>query len=290
MQKPTPSPLKISTITATAKLDVQVDLDVFFDRLEVWDTNGTDGTNSANNYFEYAEFGAKKGEARCKPEAGLLGKSKLTRNKNGVPRRGAKEKKRFDNQVTVVVRYDGGAQKANAKVFRNGHIQITGLKTVEGGKHVVGILQNALQRMAFVDHPITCHDFKIRLINSDFRIGFEVRRDVLKRLMAHSYGVLCSFEPCIYPGCKIEYWYNNGNRDRDGRCKCMKKCMGKGIGDGDGSCKKVTIAVFHSGSVIITGGQSKEQIDEAYAFICRSLMDNYDDVRKIKSTVPIFLV
>jgi TATA-box binding protein (TBP) (component of TFIID and TFIIIB) len=44
-------------------------------------------------------------------------------------------------------------------------------------------------------------------------------------------------------------------------------CTGKGNGCGDGDCKKVTIAVFKSGKVIITGGQNKDQIIESYRFI-----------------------
>ena len=44
-------------------------------------------------------------------------------------------------------------------------------------------------------------------------------------------------------------------------------CNGKGNGCGDGDCKKVTIAVFMSGKVIITGGQNKDQINESYRFI-----------------------
>ena len=288
-----PSPLKISTITATAKLDVRVDLDAFFESCHVLapGTQNTDG-------IEYAEYGGKKGDVRCKPPCnteqtdGTLTststststRSTLTRNKNGAPRRGAKEKKRFDNQVTVIVRYDGGRQKANAKVFRNGHIQITGLKTVEGGKTVVGVVTDALRRAGI--EVSECSEYRIRLINSDFRAGFEVRRDVLQNLVAHRYGVPCTFEPCIYPGCKIQYWYNECNTSHEGRCSCIGKCIGKGSGQGDGHCKKVTIAVFHSGSVIITGGQSKEQIDAAYGFICDVLRKNYKDVKKPKPMLP----
>jgi TATA-box binding protein (TBP) (component of TFIID and TFIIIB) len=47
----------------------------------------------------------------------------------------------------------------------------------------------------------------------------------------------------------------------------------------------VTIAVFQSGCIIITGGQSIEQVDEAYAFIRRVLSDNIEHVRKKKVIV-----
>ena len=44
-------------------------------------------------------------------------------------------------------------------------------------------------------------------------------------------------------------------------------CNGKGRADGDGNCKKVTIAVFKSGKIIITGGQNTKQLESAYYFI-----------------------
>ena len=48
-----------------------------------------------------------------------------------------------------------------------------------------------------------------------------------------------------------------------------------GGGNGDGDCKKVTIAVFKSGKIIITGGQNKGQLETSYRFI-----KNFIDERK----------
>ena len=50
-------------------------------------------------------------------------------------------------------------------------------------------------------------------------------------------------------------------------------CNGKGNACGDGDCKKVTIAIFKSGKVIITGGQNKSQINESYRFISNFILD-----------------
>tara|TARA_A100001015_G_C14800982_1_gene636944 strand:+ start:209 stop:412 length:204 start_codon:yes stop_codon:yes gene_type:complete len=52
-------------------------------------------------------------------------------------------------------------------------------------------------------------------------------------------------------------------------------CNGKGRANGDGDCKKVTIAVFKSGKAIITGGQNKQQLETCYQFIT-----NFIDERK----------
>ena len=64
----------------------------------------------------------------------------------------------------------------------------------------------------------------------------------------------------------LMYYWNKDYHDYPikGKCYCTKKCTGKGNGEGDGNCKKVTTAVFQSGSVLITGGRSMEQ--EMYRF------------------------
>ena len=78
-------------------------------------------------------------------------------------------------------------------------------------------------------------------------------------------GIYSSYEPCIYPGVNIKYFINTNNWD--GICCCENRCDGKGRADGDGDCKKVTIAVFKSGKIIITGAQNTDQLETAYYFI-----------------------
>ena len=87
-----------------------------------------------------------------------------------------------------------------------------------------------------------------------------------------------TYETCIYPGVNIKYYINTNNCD--GICKCTSICNGKGNGCGDGNCKKVTIAVFKSGKVIITGGQNQEQITESDRFIT-NFIENKKDYLKL---------
>ena len=67
------------------------------------------------------------------------------------------------------------------------------------------------------------------------------------------------------PGVNIKYFINENISN--GICNCSLLCDGKGRADGDGECKKVTVAVFKSGKTIITGGQNRNQLVEAYNFI-----------------------
>jgi TATA-box binding protein (TBP) (component of TFIID and TFIIIB) len=47
-----------------------------------------------------------------------------------------------------------------------------------------------------------------------------------------------------------------------------------------GSCKKVTGALFESGSILITGGITFEQVDDTYQYICSILKQHKDAIKK----------
>jgi TATA-box binding protein (TBP) (component of TFIID and TFIIIB) len=115
-------------------------------------------------------------------------------------------------------------------------------------------------------------NYAVRLINSDFKVNFEIRLDYLYRLITTKYDIVCSYEPCIYPGAKVEYYYPN-----DGRCVCEGLCNGKSP-----TCKKITIAIFQSGCIIITGANCIDHIKVAYKFICDVLETNMATVRRCR--------
>ena len=71
-----------------------------------------------------------------------------------------------------------------------------------------------------------------------------------------------------------------------GKCPCPKKCIGKGTGEDIGQCKKITIFVFQSGSIMITGARCIEQIYSGYHFI-NSIFEKYKDILEVK--VPDFI-
>ena len=152
----------------------------------------------------------------------------------------------------------------NVKLFNNGNIQITGLKKTEQGKNLVNELIEYFQDFGVFTKEVDIIDEKLVLINSDFDMKFEINRERLHNEIINA-GIYSSYEPCIYPGVNIKYFINTNNWD--GICCCENRCDGKGRADGDGDCKKVTIAVFKSGKIIITGAQNTDQLETAYYFI-----------------------
>ena len=89
------------------------------------------------------------------------------------------------------------------------------------------------------------------------------------------------YSPDIYSGVKIYFFCNNKNKIQDGICRCSEKCYSKKKNSKDDGCKRVTIAVFQSGKIIITGANKISQTKEAYNIINKIIADNYYELRRV---------
>lgn len=272
---------RISTITATASLNTEINLDLLYQSLKPICEQGTN-LLPEDEGIVYIEFGKKKVETIYK---GISTSRSLNNDSNN------NKIKRFDNQVTIVYRanINGIKSMMNTKIFKNGNIQMTGIRDIDQGRQMVdnianmirNIYNNGEKNVVLNINTLVPDKYMLRLINSDFKIGYEIRREKLYNILCDTYMSCCSYEPCIYPAVKIKYYYNQDNARCDGNCYCSKKCIiGKSTGCGDTMCKKVTIAVFQSGCIIITGGQNILQVNEAYRFINRVLLENNDQVKR----------
>ena len=229
--------LRISTITSILQISSDIDLKKIYDSVPI------------TKYIPFIEYGAEnlpKGFSK-----------KMLRKK-----RKKTKKKIFYNQATLHVVHDNKIM--NVKLFNNGKIQITGLKKEDQGIILIQNLIQYFQNISIFDKEVSIVDHKLVLINSDFDIGFEINREILHQEIIDS-GIYSSYEPCNYPGVNIKYFINQNQFD--GICCCESLCNGKGRAEGDGKCKKVSIAVFKSGKIIITGGQNIDQLETSYRFI-----------------------
>lgn len=237
--------LRVSTITSILKISTDIDLKKIYKSVPI------------TKYITFIEYGSGN------PPRGFSKKLlKKTRKKT--------KKKIFYNQATIHVFHDNKIM--NVKLFNNGKIQITGLKGIDQAPVLINNLIEYFKALAIFDDDTSLVSHKLVLINSDFDLGYSINREVLHTEIIDA-GLYSSYEPCIYPGVNIKYFMNTNQFD--GICCCENMCNGKGRACGDGDCKKVTIAVFTSGKVIITGGQNIEQLETAYRFI-----KNFIDERK----------
>ncbi|ARF09397.1 TATA box binding protein [Indivirus ILV1] len=250
-----PDDLNISTMTITCNLDTLIDIQNV-------------GKYMALAYGQVVcvKYGPNNSIVRSLIK---LKKKKKTTKKN---------RKNFYNQATVIIDVDSN-RRVNIKVFKNGAIQMTGCKSYENFTTSMKILCDALKRKKAVYDKISkkiipknfisnydkvnvdnIYNVRIRMINSDFDIGFLVNRKKLHEILTTK-GVKNTFEPSIHAGTIIKYNYD----DKD----------------------IISIFVFESGSIIITGAKKREHLVEAYKYITTQLYENYDKI--VKTDVNDFL-
>ena len=207
--------------------------------------------------------------------------SSQNREQGGRDQGASKKRLYFNNQVTVVLQCPIRKNLINVKVFHNGGIQMTGVKTIEQGQQAQQNVVNMIRGMIEEGYEIAdktllrCQSFRVCLINSDHRLGFEIRRDKFMDILASQYPHLrCNFEPCKYPGVVIHFPCQPDNDNEELTKGC---CKG---GPGPGS-KIVTIIIFRSGCVIITGAKTYEQLEAAYTTLNNIVYTHRSEIERI---------
>jgi len=268
------SNLRVSTITTTAQLGTKINLESIFNQVPIlpyWDLN--DGVLKM-------EFSGKT-KGTCFKD--IMLKPKVTKTS-------------FFNQATIIVRREISPcnwKEINVKLFRNGGIQMTGIRSIDMSAETLRWLNAYLTTTCaaepiFADVP-NIYKEQIQLINTDFSIGAKVRRDVLHSILSDTYGLNSSYESAIYQGVKTKYFYN-AKRPADARlgiCPCPRLCKGTGDGSEIGQCKKITISPFQTGNGIITGARDMAQINEAYEFIKGVFTTHADDILRKIYVLPV---
>lgn len=203
--------------------------------------------------------------------------------------------KTFFNQSTIVVRKATNLEnlqfkEVNIKLFANGGVQMTGVPAEDFAKTTLEWLIEELLKVPvnfFGDKP-KLDKFKVQLINSDYSIACQVKRDILHNILTRQYGLFSTFEGTIYQGVNTKYYYNDAHPDpsRPGICLCNKRCRGQGSGSGPGQCKRITMSIFQTGNIIITGARYFYQIEEAYNFLNKVLQTHATEVLRIPTDTP----
>lgn len=270
---------KVSTITCNVDLGVNIDLNILYDNFEI-------GGKSKFIWIYYPKL--PEGENK---------RGEYPKKQRKMKKTACIKKTSFDNQVTFLYKSDN---YPNLKLFKNGNIQITGVKDKDDVEIIVKQVIEEIKRIWETNHSISqtedfmkkigFYNFRIRMINTDFKTfgdeemteKFLIRRRALHMiLISERYNNKCSFEPGKYHGVKLEFFWNEEKEKQDGLCCCRDNCFGKGNGKGNKNCKKITIAIFESGSVLITGGISFIQIDDAYKYITEIFRNHHKEIKKM---------
>ena len=279
--------LRVSTMTQIAHISSAINLQLLYDTIEI-DPIKIDPIEIDPIEIDTIEIDPIKIDP-------LITYVSLGSSSKGTPKKKSTKKRYFFNQMTIHLTLD---KTINMKLFNNGGIQMTGLKTHTQGRHAITrFLQETktyppeILRDIFptTTEPVIT-DMKMVMINSDFDIGYPLHREALHRAIIQA-GLYSSFDTSIYPGVNIKYYYHpdkdeepdkEPDRKNAGVCQCEGMCTGKGT---HGHCKKITIAAFKSGKIIITGGQCDHHIKTAYEFITKFIHERQDQIKIIDTTI-----
>ena len=201
-------------------------------------------------------------------------------------------KRNFGNQITLELRV--GENPVNLKLFKNGTLQVAGLREMAHWRYIVPHITVWLRRSlraASVCESVVMTDeavvksLKVCMICADFDIGIKFKpKKLLDVLRMELPRVKSSHEACRHPAVKIKYMHNldDAPSDRDGVCKCPVDCEGQGAGlSREMHCRKVTVLLFHSGKVVLTGGVTLQQVHDAYAFVVDRIVKPYAHLFKV---------
>lgn len=259
---PEPSEIRISTMTIISNLNSILNIEKLYDILDL----ENDIKNNIYPRIDFLKYGGDK----------IKGNTKLNKKKKN-------KKNYFQNQMTICILLDE-QRKINMKLFKNGKIQLTGIKDKHivnnGCKYIYELIKTINTNEHIIIEPENFNyiddKYEIVLINSDFKVNYLLNRDNIF-IKLNNLGFFVIYEPDIYPGVNLKYFINSNNKQK-GICNCTKKCNGKGTCNGDGDCKRITIAIFQSGSIIITGSKNNDQVQECFKFINKFLKDNFNDI------------
>ena len=262
-----PKDLVITTITQTCKLPVNFNVVSIAKRIPL-----------SKNFIHTVKCG-NCGEI-CRSII-PINERKIRKKKKYVSlKKNIKPKKNFYNQVSIVVSTPEKI-KMNVKLFRNGSLQITGGVNISSVIWVIDqifkLIQNmSTSRITYV-FPIIflnimeLYDYSIGMINSNFNIGFRIKRNVLFEKLT-SDGFDCSFDSARYAGVKLRYYTNISNVSGVSN-KQQTKTNNEEIIE-----HASTIPVFESGAVIITGSRNFKELVMCYKFINTYLIENYEKI------------
>ena len=250
--------LRISTMVITANWSTPINLDILFEQLKhiiipIW----------------YPDIGILKFENK-NMVLGASYKDIFTNRKI--------TSKSFFNQSTMVIRRkldDDTWKEVNIKLFANGGIQMTGITSETFAKDTIYWLLDIIKGLPetpFQSEP-TINKFSVQLINTDYSLDKFINQDALHKLLVNQYNLFSMLEKTIYQGVNTKFFYNSANT-QNGICNCTNVCKGQGSGDGNGECKRITMSIFRTGKIIITGARKMEQIQSAYNFL-NSVFDKH---------------
>ena len=207
-------------------------------------------------------------------------------------KRGDESNFEFLNQVTVFVntKHKKNGKPVSVKIFGNGRLHFTGVTNADCVIDVTKTIccelrksicvaddSNVVTKKSYIRSGMkhlkveNLHSFTISMINCNTKAPFGINRKRLHSSLRKD-GYKSAFDSNGHPAVKIRYVSTT---------KREQKHKKRSVDDMGKNGNRVTIFVFESGSIIIIlGNQGFSLAREAYDFMYRYLLTNYDTIVK----------
>ena len=147
---------------------------------------------------------------------------------------------KFYNQITLG--YTDAYSTKSIKVFPNGSVQVAGCSDLFDCNRIIKQLTFLIQTVLQIKKEIPADSFRVVMINSNFSLNYNINLIALyNHFLAHNVFNV-TFDPDRYSAVKIKF---------------------KPASD----MKQVTVSVFGTGKIIITGAETFKEIAVAYNVI-----------------------
>lgn len=101
--------------------------------------------------------------------------------------------------------------------------------------------------------------------------NFEIDRRKLCNYIKENTKLSCYYDNNSHQGVKIYFMYNE---KKNGVCSCKENCI---LNSKNKHCKKITILIFNSAKIIITGSTNDDHAVTAYNYINNIIKNNYKE-------------
>lgn len=209
-----------------------------------------------------AEIGDTKFKDVRKISIGISKKDMLT---NRTKKKGA-----FYNCFVIILRVFEQVKfkEYHIKIFNTGKIELPGIQKSTSMALIKETLEKHLFPIFTEYQEINFTERKLKevgknqsiLINSNFDCNFYLDRQKLFTILKYDYNLNTIYDPCTYPGVRCYFYY--GDKITDGKQQ-------------NPDDKTISFMIFRTGSVLIVGKCSEDELLQIYNFIKKLLKNEF---------------
>ena len=178
------------------------------------------------------------------------------------------------------MKVDGVFKEMHVKVFNTGKLEIPGVQNEVLFQRVLVLLLETLQPYMSETIGYKQNSTETVLINSNFKCGFYINREVLYDILKYKYNIQSIYDPCSYPGIQCKFYYNHDIGIQTGsQISEENKLTSSNISE-------VSFMIFRTGSVLVVGKCDDDVLMIIYEFLKNILITEYKEIcqRNVKES------